>query len=162
MQASPQFAFTERSDLEKITAAIAIHSPFALPIYRAARDGLINLIQPGRGAQVPQKMLDRPDRPVIVLVGDDDDQSTGPEAWACGLRVRRWARAGMVHAAAGEAQHYQNALAGALLTRQFLLVETSMIHHAAWKNFLDTKIPVLNVISRTGVHPALTPREAMN
>lgn len=162
MLKTPQFSFTNRADLEKVAAAVAVHAPFALPLYRAARDGLLNIIHPGRGAQVPSKMLERPGRPVLVLIGDDDDQSTGPSAWACGLRVRRWAQAGMIHAAGGEAHHYENALAGALLTGRFLLVETSMVHHAAWKNFLDTKVPVLNVISRTGVHPAPPAPEAMN
>jgi hypothetical protein len=162
MLKTPLFSFTKREDIERVTAAVAAHAPFALPLYRAARDGLLNLIQPERGAQVPLKMLERPGRPIVVLIGDDDHQSTGPEAWACALRVRRWARAGMIHAAGGEAQHYENALAGALLTGRFLLVETSMVHHAGWKGFLDPRIPTLNIISRTGVHPTPTAREAMN
>lgn len=162
MQHSSKFAFTKRTDLEEITAAVAVQAPFALPIYRAARDGLINLIQPGRDVQIPQKLLDRPRRPIVVLIGDDDYESSGPEAWACGLRVRRWARAGMIHAAGGEAEHYENALAGALLTGRLLLIETSMAQHSIWKTFLGSRIPVLNIVSRTGVHPAPVARETMN
>ena len=156
------FTFSKPTDLDKFAAAVAVHAPHQLPLIRAVRDGQLNLIQPGRGAQVPQKILDRPSRPIVVLIGDDDDMSTGPAAWACALRVRRWALTGMIHAAAGEAQHYEHALMGVLLTGRFLLVETSMVHHGAWKEFLDVKISTLSVISRTGVHPTVTPKEAMN
>ena len=162
MQKPEVYSFSNRAELEKVTAAVAVNAPYALPIYRAARDGLINLIQAGRGAQIPQKMLERPGRPIVVLISDDDYQGTGPAGWFCGLRCRRWARGCMIHAAAGEAQHYEIALKGALLTGRFLLVETSMDQHAAWKSFLDPKIPTLTIISRTGVHPAWVARETMN
>ena len=162
MRNSSHYVINKRTELIKLTAFVAANAPYQLPVWRAARDGLINLIQPQRGAQIPQKMLERTGRPIIILIGDDDDVSTGPAAWACALRVRRWALTGMIHAAAGEPQHYENVLMGALLTRRFLLIETSMVHHAAWKEFLNVKIATQSVISRTGVHPTVTPREAMN
>ena len=154
MQDPSSLKFTQRADLERVTAAVAVHAPHALPIYRAARDGLLLLIQPGRSAQIPTKMLGRGERPIFVLIGDDDYQSTGPDGWSCALRVRRWARAGMIHAAAGRVEHYENALAGAFVARWFLMVETSADQQSSWQNFLYPRMPILNIVPRDGVHPA--------
>ena len=154
MRNPPSFTFARKTDLEKVTAAVAVHAPHALPVYRAARDGLIIMIQPGRDAQVPSKLLDQPSRPILVLISDDDYRSTGPGGWSCALRVRRWAKGAIIHAAAGEAQHYEIALAGTLLAARFVLVETSASQQSAWQALLSPKMPILNIIPRDGVHPA--------
>lgn len=148
------FTFARKTDLEKVTAAVAVHAPHALPVYRAARDGLIIMIQPGRGVQVPSKLLDQRSRPVLVLISDDDYESSGPKGWTCALRVGRWAKGGIIHAAAGEAEHYELALAGTLLAARFVLVETSASQQAEWQALFSPKMPILNIVPRDGVHPA--------
>ncbi len=135
----------QREQLELATALIAAHALYQLPVFRAARDGLIHLVAPGRDATIPKRILDETRRPVVVLIGDDGHASTGPEGWRCAKRLRYWARGGIVHAAGGEPQCYALAVAGALALQRFVLVETDSAHEAAWTHLLRPHMGLLAI-----------------
>jgi hypothetical protein len=42
----------------------------------------------------------------MIVIGDDDHASTGPDAWPSWRRLKGWARAAMVHAAASDRDTY--------------------------------------------------------
>ncbi len=73
-----------------------------------------------------------------------------------------WARAGLVHAAKAEVEHYEIAIATAEVSRRFILVETDSAHALAWRAALDVRqIPAFVVIPRPGcVHPITPKRRA--
>jgi hypothetical protein len=56
------------------------------------------------------KQLRHVERPVIVLIGDDDHAPTGPNGWRCAGRLARWGKAATVHGAGGEPVHYEMAV----------------------------------------------------
>jgi hypothetical protein len=163
MEISMTEAIGQRAQLENITNVIAAHVPYQLPLYRAARDGVIGLIVPERDGIIPKRYLENTHRPIVVQIGDDDYKSTGPDGWACARRLRYWARGAIVHAAAGEEQHYSEAVRGALLTQRFLMIETNTAHEPAWSQLLSPHMPVLRILSREGLpHPKRLAASEMN
>ena len=145
-----------------IAHAAALELVGRVELFRAVRDGAINLIEVGREAPAPMRAMEQSQRPVVLLFGDDDYASTGPSGWAAWQRVSYWARAAMVHATGADVASYQMAIGMALLQPRFLLVETDSAHAHEWGEALHRRrIPALGLVPPDGVHPVTPPREAM-
>jgi hypothetical protein len=131
-------------------------------LFRAVRDGTINLIEVGREAPAPLRIMEQSPRPVVLVLGDDDYASTGPTGWAAWQRVSYWARAATVHATGADVASYQMAIGMALLRPRFLLVQTDSAHAHEWAEALHRRrIPALGLLPLEGIHPVPPPREAM-
>ena len=126
--------------------------PWSLPVLNAMREGLISLTLLQRDARAPLGDMRLAPLPMLAWIGDDDEQSCGPDGWRCALAAAQWARSALIHASGGEAQHYLAAVAGTLATGRLLLIETSSLHAPAWVRLLPGK-PTLVVLPRGGVHP---------
>ena len=101
-------------------------------------------------------------RPVLVLVGDDDATPSGPADWPQAERLLRWCRYEVVHSTGAERGHYAAAVAGALVHRRALLIETATACEPAWLALLYRVRPCLpGLIVRVPVgrpaHPTLGP-----
>jgi len=151
-----------RAQIERVAAIIAAVAPYQLPLLRAARDGLLALCGPTRAGSPPWRILESTRRPIIILIGDDDGESTGPAGWACAKHLRCWGKSAMVHAAGGLAEHYETAVSGAMTARRYILVETTSEHRAAWERLLAPGMPVLSIRPDEGSSHPISPaaREA--
>ncbi|MCF3947792.1 hypothetical protein AiwAL_15965 [Acidiphilium sp. AL] len=144
-----------RDQMDRLAAAMATLAPHRLPLIRAARDGLITLIQPRRNTTIPSRLLNDQARPAVILIGDDDYTSTGPAGWTCARRVRFWGRAAMIHAAAAEPEHYETIVIAAALHQRSVLIETDSTHQPAWITFLQPAMGCLIIACPPGQsHPA--------
>ena len=139
----------------KLVAAV---EPFRLPLLRAAYvEGTVGFCQVMRDPGTMPAIALNPGGPMVMVIGDDDLVSTGPAGFRDAQRFAEWADAAMVHAAGGEALHYQMAVDGALRMGRLLLVETSSAHASAWCDLFgkdgELRIPVLCIYPREGAHP---------
>lgn len=133
-------------------------------LLRPAARGDINVGFVPRGGTPPLRRLERAGRPVVVVLGDDDYQSTGPDGWACAVKLRRWASYAIVNGGAGDRDHYAMAAVMARRVRRLLFVETSSAAAQEWAGFLKARtpaLPFLGILPTVGPHPILPPREAM-
>jgi len=152
-----------RAQIDRVAAIIAAVAPHQLPLLRAARDSLIALGAPVRAGSISRRTLESTGRPILILIGDDDGESTGPAGWACAKRLRYWGKRAMVHSAGGLAEHYETAVQGALMARRFILVETTSEHRAAWERLLSPGMHVLSIRTHEGdSHPILPPAREMH
>lgn len=139
-----------------ITHASMMNLPGRVELLRAARDGLVNLIDIDRDCAAPMKLLEASSRPVVVVIGDDDYRSTGPAGWAAWQRLSYWARGAMVHATGGDAASYRLAVVMAEMQRRFLLIETSSGRAHDWGGALHRRnIQTIGLLSPDGAHPVL-------
>jgi hypothetical protein len=154
----------------RITAAQAARTieivaqacPDRLPVIRALIAGRIGLVEVCRGSLSPRELGQPRPKPVLAIIGDDDHRSTGPAGFRAVKRFAHWARAAIVHAAAGEAEHYTEAVRTALTVRHALLIETDPAHVVEWRRLLGdgTRIPILEILPRN-VHPVRPGRERL-
>src|SRR3954451_6432303 len=107
-------------------------SPGHAVLFRAVRDRQISLILMPRDAPVSDKVLNRSQRPLICLLGDDDGASTGPAGFRSWQRLKGWAGSAMVHAAAADVEAYAVAIMMATLQGRLLLIETSSAREPEW------------------------------
>jgi hypothetical protein len=140
------------AQMQRMAEIAAQLGPWSMPVVEALRTGLIAVQWLTRNQRAPLDVMRRIDRPLLVWIGDDDDESCGPDGWRCAHQVTRWAKGGIVHAAGGEARHYAIAVQGTLVERRFLLVETSSRYALAWAKLMQGK-PVLGILPRSGPHP---------
>ncbi len=148
-----------RAEFGRVIEIAARIVPWRLPLYAAAADGLIQLVEVMPGAGLP-KALDRAARPLVILVGDDGEMPVGPNGWRCTPRLRRMARSAIVHAAGGNRTHYENAVAAAVTGGAPLaLIETTTEHAQAWvKVFL--RHPAMLIVPPPGDHhPRVMPAQ---
>jgi hypothetical protein len=104
-----------------------------VPVLRALGAWRITLTLMFRGAgQFPLAAIRRGGRPALIRIADDDEFAAGPEAFPAAWAALRWARAHIVHAAAGIAAHYEDAVATAEAKGSCALVECSSAHAPAW------------------------------
>ena len=160
MTADP-FTRLTREQADRMRHIAAQLGDFAMPLVNALADGQITLVIPTRRDRAPLDAMRRATRPVVVLIGDDDYASTGPNGWRCAQKVTRWARAALVHGAGGERQHYEAAIMGAEAHGRFVLVETSSAYALPWLMLLSGK-PVLTIVPKGGPHPLPEMREVVH
>ena len=121
---------------------------------RQARVGRINLIWLDRGGVPPMGTIKRSPRPVLVLLGDDDYQSTGPAGWTAANRLLRWATGAVIHGTGGDIASYKMAAGMAIAHRRFLLIETNSLHIETWGATLKAaRVPFLALKPSGGLHP---------
>lgn len=129
---------------------------YRTPLLRANLYRAISLAIVSGGRRVPQHFLNH-ERPCVVLLTDDTPDATGPGRWKQAAVLIRWARGAIFHAAEGQADQYSTAVAGALITRRFLIVEMESRHHAEWLALatrVAPRLPVLNIVPPPGKsHP---------
>jgi hypothetical protein len=163
MPESQLFSIDKPAQFERLAHAVGAIAPHRLPLVHAAQLGLINVIEPGRCGVIPKRMLEDTRRPVIVLIGDDDYQSTGPAGWRCAARVRRWGRGAMVHAAGGRPEHYFLAVQAALTTQRIIIAETDSAHEAEWADFFRPHMGVCIIRApEDSPHPKMPARGDLN
>ncbi len=129
-------------------------------LLRPASRGELNLIVPMRDTvQLPFYRMSKRGRPIVVVVGDDDYQTTGPDGWACADRLRNWAAFAIVHGTGGQRQHYAMAAAMAAEMRRLVFIETSTAGAQLWAGFLAERTPALPFMgllpSDGGAHPVM-------
>jgi hypothetical protein len=145
----------------QIDTLIAVYdrlAPWHTPLFRAARDGILMLMICPRGIAVKQRVLRELPQPAVILVNDDDERSSGPDAFPYVGRVLKWARAAFLHCAAGEAAHYEAVVRLTVKHQRLLLIESSHTYADAWRSLSAGKI-IGGVLTRPGVaHPVARPQ----
>ena len=142
-----------RAEIDRLVNVTAQLGPWAMPVIEALQAGIIGVQMLQRTERAPLGDMRRAPLPLLILIGDDDDASTGPDGWRPALAAIRWARGAILHAAGGEAAHYETAVMGTLATGRMLLIETSTQHAPAWATALGST-PTLFIIPRDGKpHP---------
>lgn len=139
---------TEPAALDRLVGRVASIAPHALPLFRAARDGLIEVVMPTRESGWPfLRQADDRRRPVVVLIGDDPiaGAAVGPEGWRCARRLPDWAQAAIVHGTGPAPEHYEAAVRIAVGHRRLVMVETDSAHLGAWAALFGTAVPVLSI-----------------
>jgi hypothetical protein len=137
-----------------------------IPLFRAVADRRIALGYVPRGARSGLGSIKRARRPAVVLLPDDDGLSSGPEAFPAARAVLRWCRGLILHAAAGEPQHYEIAVAMAEAEGSCALAETGTEHAEAWleaarRAAAPRRHRALAIWPRNGVHPLPMPKEGI-
>jgi hypothetical protein len=146
-----------------VVAAEQAGQPGYAELLREVRHGGLALIGGfDRHAAMTVADLNRAARPTVVLVGDDDYQSTGPRGWSSATTIADWAECAVVHAAASTAVSYAAAAAAARLRGRAVLIETSTAFAYEWEALFSRK-HVLLVLPKNGrPHPVMPAREAMH
>ena len=123
-----------------------------LPLCRAVAARRVRLITHIRGTLIRPSLL-RVRVPTVVIVGDDDDASSGPMGWRQAGLLLDWAGNAILHGAGAEAEHYE--LAVALAPFGHLLVETSTAFLDAWMDCARrTRTPSIAIRAPAGLpHP---------
>jgi hypothetical protein len=69
----------------------------------------------------------------------------------------------MLHAAGGEAEHYEAAVKRALLVKRLVLIETDSAHEDEWAKLFALRMPTLCIRAPEDLpHPKLPTAEEMN
>jgi hypothetical protein len=146
---------------DAIVRCEAVGSPSHAELFRACRDGHLNVTLLARDTLIPARLLRDTTRPLVVLLGDDDEQPSGPNGWRAWRRLKPWARGALIHAAGSDVHTYRVTVAMAVLHRKFLLIETTSRHAPDWACVLDqARIPAMAVLPRGGVHPVMPAKGA--
>jgi len=106
-----------------------------IPLYRAAAEGLIRVVQHGRGTRLVCPTACSTTRAAPARRSSSGTTTTKPPGPAGGPQAAallRWARVVILHGASAEPVHYGMAAAGALARRRALMVETDAAHLDAW------------------------------
>lgn len=142
-----------REEFGRIIEVAARVVPWRLPLYAAAAEGRIGLVEVMPDAALP-KALDRASRPLVILIGDDGETPLGPDGWRCTARLRRMARGAIIHAAGGERSHYAQAVEAAVAgCAPLALIETTTERATAWRSVFG-KRPQVIITTRPGdIHP---------
>ena len=157
------FYFTHRDQLEVACARLASMRAPQLPLYRAAADGRVRIINVcAADAAWPTAMIAKSTGPTAVVVGADQGagDDPGPHKWRAAKGLRRWCAAAIVHGAGGETGHYRLAVDAAETFQRLALIECTADQVQPWTAFLGCP-RTLMIVPRDGVHPVMPPREAL-
>ncbi len=152
-----------RADIERLAGLAAGADAPSLPLIRAAADRAVNLAIFADHTTPWEPRIDAFKKPTIVCISADPGwglNGGGPADWVCTAALKRWARAVIIHAAAGEPEHYRAAGAPAAMHHRVALVETSTAHAAAWGAALRCTNSLL-IWPRGGVHPVAPAKAAV-
>lgn len=115
-----------------ISRLFAAGETHALPLLRAAREGVLALAMVPPGYRVPNRLMNEHDRPLVVWLAGDVDPDPGPDGFPQATRLFRWARAALIHGAGGLPWHYDWVASTAIHARRVLLVETGSARLPEW------------------------------
>jgi hypothetical protein len=131
-----------------------------VPLFQAARDGLIHLrlVQPGERVPVRETDPATCRSPTVVLLsGDARDGRHTPQHFPQAVRWLRWARAIMLHSSGGRPEHYVAAVLAARTVGRVLIVDLPSAALPEWQALVARVAPRVSamVISPPpgGVHP---------
>jgi hypothetical protein len=125
-----------------------------VPLLQAAHAGLLQLVVLPRQTFFPRRQLKRCTKPTLLLIGDDDHASTGPDGWACAVAARDWCRRAILHGTGGTAPMYRKAVHDCLSAGRYVLVETSSKWLEEWTTlFATAPIQIDLVAPPNGAHP---------
>lgn len=99
--------------------------------------------------------LNKAHQPGVILIADDEGNTTGPLGWVATSQMLAWANGAMVHATGGDRASYVMAVMMAETSGRFLLIETSSDAADSWAEVL-VKANIKTVIlkpSGDGLHP---------
>lgn len=133
---APVFRVDSIADAYRYIALLAqTDNAHRIPIVQATIDRRIchqefNRTSPARQVKLFLAAAGR--QPAVVLLGDDDDEPSGPAGWACARRLLDWADLLIVHGTGGEREHYEAAVEATQTLRRVLFVETTSDLAPAW------------------------------
>lgn len=129
-------------------------------LFRQVREQRLLVMECTRDAVFSMKLLKRQHKPMVVLLGDDDYQSTGPSSWAALPKILRWASRGVIHATGGDTASYDMAATMAVACRRLVLVETDSRHADEWGHALlaaRPPVPFIGLVPPAGEAHPVTP-----
>jgi len=79
----------KRADIARVIGQAELAGAgFYVPLLRRVMQGEVNACWPQRDTvQPPFYRLSKSGRPLVIVVGDDDYATTGPDGWACAGKV---------------------------------------------------------------------------
>lgn len=140
----------------------ALGSDHHVPLLQAVGVGRIAMTMLGdRLARPNLYALNREKRSGLVLIGDDEGNTTGPAGWAAAAQAMQWARGGLIHATGGDRRSYMLAVTMAEQVGRLLLIECSSDAAEAWASALQAASVPAVILLPTGdsVHPVEPERE---
>ena len=146
----------QRVALRRLADRAAAAGAVQAPLCAAAADGRIALvcIEDIRSAW-PAETVREARRPTIVLLSGDPgwgEPTFGPSRWRCARPLKAWAAAGIVHGAAGQLDHYREAVMLAQVFGRLAFIETTSGLARCWSAFLDP-LPRTGYLPAEGSHP---------
>ncbi len=102
-------------------AGDAHHGPF----FRMAASGEMSFALVPPNAKLPMRVLAGGKRPCAVVLCDDDLVACGPSRFPQARKLFGWARAIVLHAAGGLAEHYEAAAGVTVACGRLVMVETA-------------------------------------
>ena len=121
---SQNYSVSSQEQINRLIAFATTYAPHRVPLLREVRSGRLALVEPDREGLISSTRLKRLARPVLVLLGDDDEFPTGPDGWACAEGVLSWARHVVIHGAGARADDYLAFGLAAQITGRLLVIET--------------------------------------
>ena len=147
---------TSRATLHEIAQRMVAACAPQAPLYAAAAAGQIALIVVETpDAAWPVETIARVRRPAVVLLHGDPgwgQPSFGPGRWRCAKKLRVWSAGAIVHGAAGEADHYREAVVLGLMFERLAFIETTSSLARSWSAFL-APVPCMGYLPTEGAHP---------
>lgn len=119
------------NSLNPLIATCAAIDPFMVPLLRAARDSIVTVGQPLRGAQVSRRKMARLVEPCILLL-DDQPISTGPNGWPGIGYAREWPSETWIMGTDANAEDTALAVDLARRCHRLLIVRTTDAHAPSW------------------------------
>jgi hypothetical protein len=150
-----------RADLDRLCDIAGRMGLKQLPMFRAAADGLLALVNiEAPTAPWPAREIERyrqQGRPTCVVVGADPGvefpDPPPPAEWACARRLKYWCAAAIIHGAGGELEHYRQAVGSAILYRRLAFVECTSARAPTWRSFLSCPRSLMIVPLYDKPHP---------
>lgn len=142
-----------------ILARMAHVAPHCLPLVAAVQAGKVEACFLHRASKFPRQRLEKARKPVVLVIGDDDHENTGPNGFPFAVAACRWAdrKAIILHAAGGAPEHYAFAVEGALACGRCLLIETGTDHAEIWAAAMTRYAPNARKLAVLTRHRAAHP-----
>jgi hypothetical protein len=127
---------------------------FRLPLLRAVAAGRLAVVAVAGGQPAPEHHL-KEAKPTTIIISDDTPAAIGPRRWRQLPKLMDWATVVVLHATAGQPEHYEMITTATLMAKRVLVVEMQQRHHAAWLQRVSRRGPrVINFVPPPGdVHP---------
>jgi hypothetical protein len=157
-----------RDDLPRIIAMMQQAGAPQFPLLQAVYAGAVAYLPIYRTttAHTVKEWIGQTKGPAVATIGDDDHAvKDGPGTWPVASRLLRWAQFVILHGAAGEPEHYQQAVVLANTFGRVLLIECASHNLEAWHTAAGGRAIAahsLVIAPRSGPHPIMPNRGAMN
>jgi len=142
------------AELNPLIARCSVMSPYYVPLLRAARDDVLTVLHPIRGARLNPRKLRRMREPMILLLDDCEPRSTGPNGWIGIRHARDWAANTWIMGSGADAAHAAEAVSLAQHVRRLAVIRTEDSHVPAWRRWLMGQPGVTQVATWETALPA--------